>query len=66
MERDNRMTVLGSAQEADTLEKRGGGRPFTLVNEKRGGARFFKIQDPDDIEKRAGGRPFYINVRISF
>nr|AKB91125.1 neuropeptide-like protein precursor 21 [Ascaris suum] len=48
----------GIAQEPDVLEKRGGGRPFTLVD-KRAGGRFFKIEDVDALEKRGGGRPFY-------
>ncbi|KHN72206.1 hypothetical protein Tcan_03954 [Toxocara canis] len=48
----------GIAQEPDELDKRGGGRPFTLAD-KRAGGRFFKIQDLDALEKRGGGRPFY-------
>uniref|UniRef100_A0A915ARE8 Uncharacterized protein n=1 Tax=Parascaris univalens TaxID=6257 RepID=A0A915ARE8_PARUN len=50
---------FGIAQESDGLAKRGGGRPFTLVD-KRAGGRFFNIEAVDALEKRGGGRPFDI------
>uniref|UniRef100_A0A914W3U2 Uncharacterized protein n=1 Tax=Plectus sambesii TaxID=2011161 RepID=A0A914W3U2_9BILA len=42
----------------DAAVKRGGGRAFPAIDDKRGGGRVFQLNDED---KRGGGRAFQLN-----